>query len=485
MKFSRRSVLRSLGAGSLGLLAGDAEPALLGRDAAASRSESPPCGRPNVVLIVADDLRADDIDAMPAVQALLRDQGMSFEQCIVTTPSCAPSRASILRGQYPQNHGIRRGAEIGWGFGRFYGLGREHSTIATWLQDAGYRTALFGKYMNNYPSGAAVNYLPPGWDEWAALITGGYTDFELNENGALVHYRRRDNHYSTDLLSSKAADFVSRSAGLDQPFFLYLAPNAPHGPTKPAPRFAGASANAMAPRPPSFDEADVSDKSSWVQGIASLDADRIAEVDDLYRGRLETLLALDDLIGNLIRALDEAGALECTYIILTSDNGYHLGEHRIVAGKGTIYEEAIRVPLIVRGPGVSPGRTRALTSLIDLAPTIAAWGNANVPMFVDGRPLVIGDAVPSRQVTLVQHYRDNPEINDGPPAFLALRGDGFAYVEFVDGARELYDLDVDPFELTSLVPTTDETTLGELSARLEVLSTCAGQACRDAEDAPL
>lgn len=488
MKHSRRSLLRSLGVGPIGMFAGQAclpgkTPLAMSARSASARARLPE--RPNVILIVADDLRADDIDAMPAVQALLCDEGLSFGQCIVTTPSCAPSRASILRGQYPQNHGVRRGGEQAWGFGRFHALGHESSTIATWLQDAGYRTALIGKYINNYPSGAAVNYLPPGWDEWGALTQGGYTDFELNENGSLVHYDRRDRHYSTDILSTKAADFVSSAAALDAPFFLYLAPHAPHGPTRGAARFEGAFANALAPRPPSFNEEDVTDKSSWVQTIASLDADSVADVDDVHRGRMETLLAFDELIGNLVRSLDEAGALANTYIILTSDNGYHLGEHRIVAGKGTIFEEAIRVPLIVRGPGVSPGQTQSLTSLIDLAPTIAAWTDTPIPDFVDGRPLTLGHEATSRQAILVQLHRDNPEKNDGPPAFQALRGNGIVFAEYGDGERALFDLDADPYQLTNLAPETGTATLDMLSTRLAALSVCSGQSCRVAEDARL
>lgn len=484
---SRRSALRAIGGGSLGLLP------TLGpwsnqssevRNARATPSRRQAGSRPNIILIVADDMRADDLADMPAANALLVEQGMRFDQCFATVPSCAPSRASILRGQYPQNHGVLRGGEEQWGFGRFHELERETSTIATWLQDAGYRTALMGKYLNAYPSGAAPNYIPPGWDEWAGKTLGGYDAFELNEDGALVSFHDPVRHYETDVLAAKATEFVARTAPSRGPFFLYLAPRATHSPSKPAARHQGAFAAAPSPRPPSFNQATI-DTPPWMQQLPALDAKATAKINATYRARKETLLALDELIAGLVLALERAEILDNTYIVLTSDNGYHLGEHRIPNGKGTAYDEAIRVPLVIRGPDVPSGHTAALTSVIDLAPTFAAWAGVEVPAFVDGRsltPVLLGDSGAWRYSVLAQLHRDNPDKTDGPPAFQALRGDDFVYVEYDRGFRELYDLAVDPYQLDNLAATVAPDLLARLSARLAVIKACAGVECQMAEN---
>jgi arylsulfatase A-like enzyme len=443
--------------------------------------------RPNIILIVADDMRADDLTTMPVTQALLVEQGTNFEQFFASAPSCAPSRASILRGQYPHNHGVLRGSEKHWGFALFRKLGNETSNIATWLHEAGYRTALIGKYLNNYPSGAMPNYVPPGWVEWAGVTNGGYDDFEINEGGTLVPYHERDQPYQTDVLARMATEFVSRNAQSHNPFFLYIAPRAPHAPITPATRHEGDFATAPVPRPPSFDATGVG-KPSWVQEEPALDAKAMAKVDATYRARKETLLGLDELIADLVSTLERAGELDNTYIVLTSDNGYHLGEHRVVAAKGTAYEEVIRVPLVIRGPNVPPRHTSALASVIDLAPTIATWADADIPAFVDGRsltPVLVGDSIAWRQSLLVQHYRDHPDKVDGPPGFYALRADDSVYVEYPDGLRELYDLNVDPYQLDNLADTADPQLLRALSARLAELTVCAAAACRVVEDASL
>ena len=194
--------------------------------------------------------------------------------------------------------------------------------------------------------------------------------------------------YSTDLFASQADEFVAASASINQPFFLYLAPYAVHGPAEPASRDFQTSNGVTAPRSPAFNEADVSDKPGALEIPPLMDAGRIVDLDERYAGRLETLQAVDEMVALLVDRLQAEGVLEQTFIVLSSDNGYHLGEHRFSEEKGSPYEEAIRVPLVVRGPGVAAGRTiQALTSQVDLAPTFAAWGDAVVPEFVDGRSL--------------------------------------------------------------------------------------------------
>jgi N-acetylglucosamine-6-sulfatase len=386
-------------------------------EAVPSEREAP--GRPNIVLIVTDDLDSLTLEQMPGIDRLLRQEGTTFANFMVSMPSCGPSRASILRGQYAHNHGMLDNTGTVGGFGRFFDLGREESTVATWLHDAGYRTGLFGKYLNDYDT-IAPEHVPPGWDEWVAWAgRGKFLGYRLNEQGTLVDYRRRDGVYETDLLTEKARLFIEDAVAAEQPFFAYVAPHAPHEPNRPAPRHESAFLDATAPRSPSFNETDVADKPAWVQALPSLTDLEAARIDMLYQRRLQSMLAVDEMVATLIDTLTETGVLANTYILLTSDNGWHYGEHRLPEGKGTPYEETIRVPLIVRGPDVPAGRVEPrLASVIDLAPTFAALADTPTPDFIDGRsltPLFAGDDATSwRQAVLVEMSSTSPSF-DPPP----------------------------------------------------------------------
>lgn len=448
--------------------------------------------RPNIVLIVADDLRADDLAAMPAVRRRLIGEGTRCEQCIAPAPGCAPARASILRGQYPHNHGVLRGSGRFGGFGVFRERGNEAATIATWLQDAGYRTALIGKYLNGYGATVEPTYIPPGWDEWVVATREGYSRFELNENGTLTRYKSgQEEQYSTDVLARKAEAFVAGAAAAGQPFFLYLAPRAPHGPAEPASRHASAFANAIVPRTAALGEEDVTDKPHWVQILPKLDDDALAELDGYYRARLQTLLAVDELVAGLVESLEQAGALDDTYIVFTSDNGYSLGEHRIVQEKGSPYEQDIMLPLVMRGPGIPAGVTiDALASQADLAPTFAAWAGAEAPDFVDGRSLATiasGEPAPPtwRTTILIEQFANNPARTEKQPAFEALRTHDLIFVAYGSGERELYDLAADPQELQNLATRANPALVTKLLNRAEAMKGCAGETCRAIESEPL
>ena len=369
-------------------------------------------------------------------------------------------------------------------------MGHEDSTIATWLQSQGYQTALIGKYLNGYARRADETYLPPGWDEWYAKLGGdGYYDLELNENGTVIYYGSDEQDYETDVLAGKAEDYVRSAAGDSSPFFLYLAPSTPHGPFVPAPRHEDAYADLEASHPPSFDEPDVDDKPAWVRDLPRLDSSELENVDNAYRNRLRMLLSLDDMVAGLIEELRATGELENTYVFFTSDNGYHLGEHRINLGKRTAYEEAARVPLAVRGPGVPVGLTMKQTALnIDFAPTFAELAGATVPAFVDGRsltPLLI-DTPPAtwRSAFLLEHWNGGGGGPRQTPTYAAIRTGTDKYVEHEQGEEELYDLSSDPYELESLHASADPTLVESLRAYLEDLKACAGESCREAENAP-
>jgi len=345
---------------------------------------------PNIVLILTDDLDTASMPLLPRLSALLAAQGTSFSNFIVSDSLCCPSRSTILRGQYNHNHHVHGNAPPSGGFQKFHDLGEERSTIATWLRASGYTTVLLGKYLNGYPGSTGKDDVPPGWSEWYSPVEGSpYTqyDYTLNENGRHTVANGHEEHdYLDDVLASKASKFILRQAGTGKPFFIYLAPYTPHKPYTPAPRYDGAFAGATAPRPPSFNEEDMSDKPEWARGQPSLGAADVAEIDDAWRRRLESMLAIEDMVARILDALNAAGKLDSTYIFFTSDNGYHLGEHRLLAGKQTLYEEDIRVPLIVRGPGVPAGAVLPhLVGNVDLAPTLADLAGAPAPDFVDGR----------------------------------------------------------------------------------------------------
>jgi N-acetylglucosamine-6-sulfatase len=454
--------------------------------------------RPNILFILADDLRASDLRHMPITQSLLVDQGVRFTRAWVTRSLCCPSRATILRGQYTHNHGVWVNVEPSGGFWNFLDQGHENSTIATWLNAAGYDTILIGKYLNRYGldrdgNRAPTTHRPPGWDRWHAwqgLYGGTDTSFRLNENGRIVTHQRSQIH-DTDLHARTAENFIRNTAG-NRPFFMYLSPNAPHDPAYFAPRHANLFSNTRLPRPSSFNEADVSDKPQWVRNKSRLSSAEISNMTQFYRKRLRALQSLDEMVERLVNALRATGRLSNTYIVLTSDNGIYLGEHRLTA-KGAAYNASPRVPLLIRGPGVPRGVTRSQLALNnDLAPTFASWAGVRPPGFVDGRSLepLLSASPPAswRTAFLVEHRRTPEEFAfvRAIPDYSAVRTARHNFVEYGTGERELYDLDADPTELTNIFDRASQTLRSELKERLEALKVCSradasATSCRRAE----
>jgi N-acetylglucosamine-6-sulfatase len=455
-------------------------------------------GQPNIVLIITDDEDVAIHEFMPKTKALLQESGTTFANFFVTYPFCCPSRASILRGQYAHNTHIVGNEQPWGGFEKLRQLGLEESTMATWLQGAGYHTAMVGKYINRYvPQRDGV---PPGWDEW---YVGGNAhpsyNYALNENGRMVAYGDRPEHYLNDVLTGKAVQVIRNASAAGQPFFVYVLPYTPHSPSVAAPRHEGMFTDAELPRTPAFDEADVSDKPDFIRRIPPLDAERISRLEDEYRRRLRSLQAIDDMVERIVGALETADALDNTYVIYSSDNGFHLGEHRLPAGKDFPYEEDIRVPAVVRGPGVPAGhRIEAVVLNSDFAPTFAAIAGIEPPGFVDGRsflPLFDDPEQPWRESFLIERRQFEAQYVElaerlGLAAaqveqsaqFDAIRTTGWTYVEYGTGERELYDLAGDPHQLANVVETADPALVAALAARLAELRTCSGAECRRLED---
>lgn len=507
----------------LALLAAGASPGCLAAvPLRPPQAASPAPTRPNIVVVLTDDLDEDlgSLAYLPKLTALLPESGLKFRNSFVSESLCCPSRASTQRAQYVHNHRVVGNKPPDGGFERFHALREEDSTVGTWLRSAGYRTAYLGKYLNGYPDTAARTFVPPGWDEWASPVAGNaYGEFKyaLNENGVLVHYGTAEDDYLTDVLAAKAVRFITQAAKDARPFFLFVATYAPHQPATPAPRYADALPDARGPRSPSYNEPDVSDKPHWIRAKRLLGAREERQMDELYRKRLQSMLAVEDLVERVLDTLRATGQLDRSYVFFTSDNGFHMGEHRLPAGKLTPYDEDIHVPLFVRGPDVPAGEIRdELVGNVDLAPTFAELAGAVVPDFVDGRSLVplLRNASPHpawRGALLVEqeevHFRPRkgaptrsvPEPLDlleeemsalpegervSIPGYNALRTPNWAYVAYSTGERELYDVVADPHQLRNLAPGADPALVKRLDAWLDALRKCRGAECRAADLAP-
>jgi arylsulfatase A-like enzyme len=432
-------------------------------------------------MIVTDDMRADDWEVLPRTRALLADAGTTFPNFFLTTPLCSPSRATILSGRYAHSTGVYGNAGA---YSIFRDSGLEADSVAVWLQTAGYRTAFVGKYLNGYEE-EGPGVVPPGWTDWHGVASGGiaYDGFMLSDNGTLTKFGPKDKVYSTDVYTERALSIIA-GTGQDEPLFLMVNVAAPHNPAQPAARHATLFPDAAVPRTDAFNEADVADKPGHIHAIEPFTPEHIAENDALRRKRWQTLQAVDEAVERIVGMLETTGRLESTVFLFLSDNGYLLGEHRWEE-KSVPYEESIRVPLVVRGPGFAAGAVREeLVGNVDLAPTLAVIAGLHVRETVDGRPLPMTnvDPSPSRQAILIE------DLNATGAEFWyhALRTPSLLYAEHYTGERELYDLAVDPMQLTNVAgdPAAAET-VSALSVRLAALAGCRGITCRTAEDEQL
>ena len=433
--------------------------------------------QPNVVVIMTDDQDAASLAVMESVNRQLQGVGTTFENAYSSTPLCCPSRATFLTGEYSHNHGVLDNFGANGGYGAFTDA---ETALPVELSAAGYRTGLVGKYLNGYQEGSPV---PPGWDYWRGAIgsaTEMYRYDLMDENGALTRYGARADDYRTDVYAYEATKFIRESSALGEPFFLTVTPGAPHVerrcgsdlPPRPAPRHEGDFASAPLPRPPSFNEADVTDKPAAIQAMPLMDTPTKQRLRVLYRARLASLQAVDDLVMRVVRTLRFTGDLDETMIVFTSDNGFLLGEHRI-ARKGWLYEESAQVPLILRGPGI-PAETRLdPVANVDLAPTILEAAGAVPQGPVDGRSLLQPPLEAGRDVLL-----ENLESGSRGGMTVVRSSDGFVYMEHPSGERELYDLAQDPFQLDNRQGDPAYAAReAELSLRLEELERCAEATC--------
>jgi N-acetylglucosamine-6-sulfatase len=446
-------------------------------------------GKPNIVVVMTDDQTVESMRVMANVNTLLAREGTTFENNFASFPLCCPSRTTFITGQYGHNHTIMGNAAPTGGYDK---LAPTHAnSLPAWLQQAGYHTVHLGKYLNGYGR-TNPTAVPAGWSEWYGSTdpsTYQFYNYRLNENGRLAVYGTGAANYQADVYNRKAVDLIRRLAIGPKPFFLSVAFLAPHsgGPRdsddpanlatpSPAPRHRNAFANQPLPAPPSLNEADVSDKPAAIRSRPVLGTARLNALREGYQQRLESLLAVDEAVRDILSALAATNVLSRTYVIFTADNGFFHGEHRIPSGKVLVYEPSVRVPLIIRGPGIPRGVTRAnLAANVDLAPTILDVAGGRAARRLDGVSLL--------RFASDRLRRSGRDILLETTTYSAIRTPRHVFVQHSTGEQELYDLATDPHQLTSLHADARYAALKtELARRLTALRTCAGDACRRGPD---
>jgi N-acetylglucosamine-6-sulfatase len=414
---------------------------------------------PNIVVILTDDQRWDTLWSMPNVRRLLVDHGVTFANAFVTNSFCCPSRSTILTGNYSHTTGIYGNRPPHGGAADFHRYGDDKSTIATWLQRAGYTTGLVGKYLNGYHG----RFIPPGWNTWDAFNYGfGYYGFQLYQNnhpaqcnGAFkcaVTYPKTD--YSTKVLAGLATKFI-RSTPTSKPMFLYFAPFAPHLPATPERRYLNRFYGLRPFRPANFNKVTAS-QPAWLKALRPLRARGIKFVAKFRRKQYESLISVDTAVKNVVAALRATGRLHDTMIVFASDNGLEWGQHRFGAAvKRTAYDESNRIPLVIRYDPMTtrPTVDHHLILNTDWAPSWATLAHAPHPR-TEGLgflPLLRPDhgRVVWRQGFLLENWDGSPPTPD--PTYCGIRSTKFLYTEYQGGAQELYDLTRDPGELHNLV----------------------------------
>ena len=483
------ALLAAATAAALALSAGHApEPAVAG---AAEQT------RPNIIVLLTDDQETASMRVMKTVNKEMKRKGVTMKNFFASFPLCCPSRTTMLTGQYAHNHEVLSNQEPDGGYGVFNEL-HGNNNLALWMQEAGYQTAYIGKFLNEYALpdeyGTLPSDVPRGWNDWRVLAPSNaqYFGYTLNENGALNQYGERKRDYSTDVFTTKAKRFIRRNSPGTNPFFLMLGYAAPHGggggspgrscnrAAEPAPRDLGTlKDDQKGLLPGSFNEGDVSDKPSPVAERDPLTPGQIRDTLRKRRCAWESLLAVDDSVGELLAEIKRDGEQRNTYFFFLSDNGYMRGEHRIRNNKRYLYESSARVPFIARGPGIARDRqTKDVVTNADLVPTILDLTGASPGLTQDGESLM-----PSLRT---------PELENGRAALLeafagdeilGLRTSRYLYTEW-DTRRvlpevELYDTYTDPYELNNLARDPAYAPLiANLSQQLKQLSDCAGADCR-------
>lgn len=477
-----------------------------------ARAAAPDRQRPNVLVLMVDDMRADELRGpwMDDTRRLIADQGVTFRNSFSPLPLCGPARASFLSGEYAHNTGVQDNDDPS-----ALQLFDDGNTLPVWLRHAGYSTALLGKYLNGYGGGVEpsaeptlpewrtpeemfgdgpTGYVPPGWEHWYASFeptTYHYRDTQLSDDGSGVI--DLGGRYQTSAYADLGSRLVSRLAAERRPFFLDLSFTAPHSgwphedgdPAPATPARLGSERGRYDDRITTprgvVGEPCNENKPSAISDDPPLTRDDQAGIVEVVRQRAESLATVDDAVARVLGALKRSGELGRTYVLFTSDNGFLQGEFRQSGGKGIPYEPAIRTPTLVRGPGIEPGIVRSQPfTTIDFAPTIADMAGVPAGARVDGKSLLSAATGADRGWRRPILTDTGPGPGGGHYGY-GVRVPGFAYHELDDDAvsRELYDLSADPYENHNVVADPRyEDTVKRMARLLDRLRGCGGEACR-------
>jgi arylsulfatase A-like enzyme len=499
--------------------------------------------RPNILVLMLDDMRRDDLQFMPNTRRLITDQGVEFTNAVAPQPLCCPARASFFTGLYTHNHKVWS-HKPPFGFRVF----DDRETLPVWLQRLGYTTTYLGKYMNGYgrqqlpQGGPSTHYVPPGWTHWTGSVDRGtpgdrataggtyqYFDTTLNEDGRLVPHQ---GVYQTHLFSQMTQRTIRTQARSPKPFFAMTSFVAPHSggpderddpksvrrsdgrvqvfqtPARPRSVHGRFDHEVTAipgwPEPPTF-----AGKPVFMSGRPPMVPAELEGVLEIYRQRAEAVSVVDDEVRNIIETLRRTGELDNTYVVLTSDNGYFLGEQRIRKGKTLPYDPALRLPLVVRGPGLPAGEERSDPFLmVDFAPTLLAAASGGTSHLdtpaMDGVSMLDvarrGDRGWDRPVfteTGPRHFGNRSDLQDldfldrphGPSQdrfTQGVRTGRYLYVEHASRERELYDLRADPRQVTNLSGDPGYVEVErQLRRELDRLRDCRGAGCAEPLPVPL
>lgn len=482
-------------------------------------------GAPNILVVTMDDMRWDDLRWTPTVRREIQSRGLTFANSFAPNPLCCPSRASFLNGQYSHHHGVLSHLSP-YGFGSF----DDSVTLAGRMQQAGYRTGFTGKYLNGYgyqdslvTRGPSQSYVPAGWDDWRAGLqapmegtadfhggTYAYFDFTQNVNGGQVE---NVNEYSSKVIADDTIELTKAYHRERRPWFVWMNPVAPHHgspfepddppiqrlpdgrrmeyPTPARPGWVKGRFDAEIRRSPGVPsgrraaEADVSDKPRVVRRLPEEGPGERAASLELARQRAESMYAWDREFARVVTSLKRTGAWADTVVIFTSDNGFLLGEHRLRNGKIWSYEESVRVPLIVAGPGVQEGRRMAPATTMDVTATVLDLAGAGALPAMDGaslKPVLTGPDKGWTRAVVLEGYHGYYNKHDSLPERLTvsgLRTGRWKLVHWSQGFTELYDLKQDPLELNNLaaMPAYRDTVNG-LDQLWRSYADCEGAACR-------
>ena len=474
---------------------------------------------PNIVFLLTDDqdVTANSLDYMPNLNKLLRQEGVEFLNYFVPTGLCCPSRSTIIRGQYCHNTKIWDNGDLNndtylsGGFKKAIAEGLENVTIATQMKDAGYETFLIGKYLNGYSDTHAA-HVPVGWDHWYGMTDTSYFGPHFSVQGKLLKTSKET--YQTDFISNMSLSFL-KERDRSKPFFIYIAPFAPHAPSLPAPRHAHLFNNVTAPRYPSYNPSDKLQqmKPSWIKRLPPLDDSQLASIDAFYRNRLRALQAVDEMLENITIFLQEEGIDNDTFIFYMGDNGQHLGDYRLPAGKRQAYDTDIRVPFLVKGPGLVGGtKVTEVVMSIDLLPTWVEMAQGSLPSTyeIDGKsliPILFNQIPPHPQVNTFRSialaemfggssnmgtryhgmygFEKNKFWNNTYQAIRVINGSDWAananwlYAEWCTGEREFYNVTADPHQVYNIIDEVDPSLLEKLTVVIKQLGKCAGKSCNN------